>query len=154
MADYSGYTRTNYFKVTNEDALFKLIDECGSKDPRGIEIWTFQDEDGSKLYAFASESDLLGLPIVNDDNNRSEEDDCVHELDFDYDDFIRELQKLLPDGEAVLITNIGKEKLCYLHGDMHVVTNKQTVRKSLHSIGIETARTLLDNAKWDTKNEY
>ena len=149
MANYYGYTRTNYFKVTNEDEFFKLINECGSDDPRGIDVWTSKDKDGSKLYAFACESDLLGLSIINDDD-RIEEDDCC----YDYDEFIKELQKFLPDGEAVLITNIGKEKLCYLHGDIHIVTNKQTVLKSLRSIGIETARELLGNAEWDTKNEY
>ena len=152
MANYYGYTRTNYFKVTNENELLKLIDECASNDPKGIEVWRREDESGGKTYAFGCESDLLGLPISN--HEPGENDVCDSDTDHDYDAFIEELQKLLPDGEAVLITNIGKEKLCYLHGDMHVVTNKQTILKSLHSIGIEIARELLNDAEWDTKNEY
>lgn len=148
MANYYGYTRTNYFLVSNEDEFLKLINECGSDDPQGIEVWTHEEE-GVKRYAFGCESDLLGLPVF--DNNPDEEDEII---DYDYDEFIKELQKLLPDGEVVLITNIGRTKLCYLHGDIHVVTNKQTVLKTLHSIGIETARELLGNAEWDTKNEY
>ena len=148
MANYYGYTRTNYFKVDNEDTFLKLIDECGSDDSQGIEVWTHEEE-GIKRYAFGCESDLLGLPVSN--NAPGEEEEIV---DYDYDEFIKELQQLLPDGEVAIITNIGKMKLCYLHGDIHIITNKQTVLKSLHTIGIETARKLLGNAEWDTKNEY
>lgn len=142
MANYTGAMRTNYFRVTNEDELVQLIDECHTDDPKGVELWTCEDEDGTKRYAFACEGDLLGLACDEEPE------------DYDYDDFIAELQKLLPEGEAVVITSIGKQKLCYLHGDVHVVTKDKTIIKSLRSIGIDLARELLGDSKWDTKNEY
>ena len=143
MANSISRTRTNYFKVTSEDDFLKLIDDCATDDPQGIEVWTRDDEDGEKRYAFGCEGDFLGL-------RDGEDEDC----DYDYDGFVEELKKLLPDNEAAIITSICYEKLRFVSGDVFVVTNVMHDLVTLHSAGLSLARKLLKDPKWETKCEY
>lgn len=144
MANYYGCTRTNYFKVTDEDALVKLIEKCASDDPVGVSLWTNEAEDGTKLYGFGCYGDIEGI-------GDGEDEDFP---DYDYDAFVNELQALLPEGEAVIITHVGHEKLRYLGGNVTVITKDRVEYRYLARVGLDTAREMLDNPEWGTKNEY
>lgn len=148
MADSISRVRTNYFKVKNEDDLLKLISECATSGSDGtVHCWTRAGKDGEKTYAFGCEGNLLGFPY-------NDEEDGGDYNDYDYNGFIAKLQKLLPNGEAIIITKVVFEKLNYVHGGVHVITNTESAFKELCSIGNETARTLLNDEEWVTENEY
>ena len=39
MANYEGVTRTNYFKVTDEDAFVQLMERCVTDDIESVDVW-------------------------------------------------------------------------------------------------------------------
>ena len=142
MANYYGKTRTNYFRVTDEEALHNLIENrCAGREDN-LHLYSETDENGITYFKFYCESTIEGL--------RSDE----YEDEYSYDAFIDELQKLLPENEAVIITEIGNEKMRYLHGSVIVVTQKETKYRDLDSVGKALAKKLLGNLNWKTKNEY
>lgn len=144
MANYYGSTRTNYFKVTDENAFKELIGRCVS-DGEEVSVWTHECQDGTVLYGFGCYGDILGL---------SEDDGDDEDYDYNYDAFIGEIQKLLPEDEAAIITHVGQEKLRYLTGCVTVITKDKIEYNYLSKLGVEMARTMLGNPNWGTKNEY
>lgn len=144
MANYYGSTRTNYFKVTDGDAFVKLIEKCATDDPEGISVWTNEAKDGTTLYGFGCYGDIDGIDTGDDEDYP----------DYNYDEFIGELQKLLPEGEAVIITHVGQEKLRYLCGSVTVATKDKVEYRYLSKIGADLAKEMLGNPEWNTKNEY
>lgn len=143
MANYYGVTRTNYFKVTNEDAFVELMDRCKSDDFEGVSVWTNESEDGAKTYGFGCYGCFEGIKVGED-----EDAEC------DFSAFVSELQKLLPEGEAVIITHAGHEKLRYIGGGVTVITKDKVEYRYLSKIGLNLAKEMLDNPNWVTQNEY
>ena len=143
MANYYGKTRTNYFKVTDAEALCELSNiVCGDEDSVHLGIENAPGEE--KRYMLWCEGTILGIPDGDD------EEDC----DYNYDEFVRRLQKILPDGEAVIITEVGSEKMRYLVGEVVVITNEGVCKNNLNAIGKKIAREMLNNPHWETKNWY
>ncbi len=140
MANYYAKTRTNYFKVTDEEKLKNIISHtCGGED----DIHLYEEtENGKKIFMFWCESSIQGLA------KDGEYDDC------DYDGFLEALQRILPEGEAIIITEVGSEKLCCLSGDVVVITRYGINSDNLGSRGIKLARELLNDKNWSTKNAY
>lgn len=134
MSTYYGTTRTNYFKVTDETRFRELIGKCNCDDDEEMTVWVRALDDGTVTFAFACYGELTGIPDKDGDSS------C--------DNFIAELQKLLPDGEAVIITDAGHEKLHCVNGGVYVITNLDSRYVSLHDIGLSVARELLHNEKW------
>ena len=147
MSNYYGKTRTNYFSVTDENALRDII-SCvrGSEDT--VELHMEQAINGEKKFMFLCGSDILGFPET--DENGEVYEDC----DYSFDDFTAALQKILPENEAIIITEVGSEKMRYLSGYVTVITRNEIRHENLRNIGIRIARRLLNNDSWETKNEY
>lgn len=147
MSNYYGKVRTNYFSVTDENALRDIISRVrGSEDT--VELYMEQAINGEKKFMFLCESDILGFPET--DENGEVYEDC----DYSFDDFTAALQKILPENEAIIITEVGSEKMRYLLGCVTVVTRNEIKCENLRSLGINIARELLNDESWDTKNEY
>lgn len=147
MSNYYGKVRTNYFSVTDENALRDIISRVrGSEDT--VELYMEQESNGEKKFMFLCGSDILGFPET--DENGEVYEDC----DYSFDDFTAALQKILPENEAIIITEVGSEKMRYLSGYVTVITRNEIRHENLHNIGIRIARRLLNNENWDTKNEY
>ena len=107
MANYKSVGRTNYFRVTDEkrwEELFKYI--CTND---GKCDYSKKADDGTILHCFACEG---GLDYIEPDSYDSE-------LDY----FIEELQKILPDDEAMIYTEGGHKKHRYVTGLSLVVTS-------------------------------
>lgn len=142
MANYYGFTRTNYFAVKDEEAFRKAIASCRAAEDK---IQIFEDHvNGQKVFGFGCYSQLSGIPATED------EDDCETDVDAFYD----ALQQILEDGHAVIITEVGYEKLRYLVGDCTIITSKGIHFVSLRDTALSKARELLGNAKYDPKMEY
>lgn len=141
MANYYGFIRTNYFAVKDEEKFRRLIASCrgSEEDP---EVWE-KEVDGQMLFAFGCCSSLSGLP-------------CGDEEDYEYDldAFHRALQQVVADGHAIIITEIGYEKLRYLVGDCTIITAKEIAYTNLGDIGLAKARQLLKNPQYDPVMEY
>lgn len=142
MASYVSVARTNYFRVKDETAFMTLMSRVIAEDSVNV----FDNEDNGKKYAFTISG---GFDLRTSVDSGCEDPEDLLEADAFYD----ELQSLLPDGEAVIVTTIGSEKPRYLVGSVTVVTNQKICSKNLHNIGIAVAREMLNNPNWETKNE-
>lgn len=98
MANYDCASRTSYFKTTDEERLRVLV-----KDKIGAELFT--RDDGT--FAFGAYEEITSY--------WDEESGCDN-------DIFEELQKIIPDDEAVVIFQSGHENLRYVDGYVFIVT--------------------------------
>ena len=146
MANYVSAQRTNYFKVTDEEKYAELMSRVrGDEDI--LHLWT-EEKDGRIFHAFGCESSMSYYP-ENEDGTEAEDEAPV-----EWEEFCRELSKLLPAGEAVIILEVGKEKLRYLTGYAEIITKHGTEFVDLTRTAIEKARKCLGNDTWSTRIEY
>lgn len=124
MEDYRIVEKTNYFKV-NDVEKFKSLVDCIDE----IEL----SENAKGEFSIAGYIDIEGYYDVN-------EDDIL--------DIAPKLQKLLPDGEAVIFTCIKNRKLLSVKADARIITNKSDDIISFEDIVIKKAKERLkDNSK-------
>lgn len=139
MANYVGYTRTNYFRVNDEQKFVSILSKCYTCEGEELEEMAINTDEGRKV-GFYCEDSLLGYAENPEDT------------DYNLDAFYQDLQSLLPDDDAILITEVGKEKMRYLVGRITVLTKNNIQCKSLDSLGKEMARKTLGE-KWATINK-
>jgi hypothetical protein len=142
MANYCGRTRTNYFRVTDEEKFRQVMANvlCSDDD---LEIFEEDGESGKK-FGFCCCGVIQGTKQLLDD------EDCEE----DYDEFIRLLQEVVADDDAIIITEVGYEKLRYLVGRSEIITKTGFKVISLRDATLEAAKTLLGNPDYDTEVEY
>jgi len=129
MANYYGTVRTNYFKVTDEEKYKELFGRLSAED----EIHDFtKEEDGEVFHGFGSYS---CIDYVSED----EEDEDVGGID----GFVKELQKILPEGEVFVYEEIGNEKLRYLVGLVVVATKDDIRYNALTEVAKSLAKEML-----------
>ena len=139
MANYYGFTRTNYFAVKDEEKFRQVVASCqASKE--NPEVWE-EAVDGQTLFAFGCYGSLSGLP-------------CGDEEECDLGAFHSALQQVVADGHAIIITEVGYEKLRYLVGDCTVITSQEITYTNLSDIGLAKARQLLKNPQYNPVMEY
>lgn len=137
MANYNAWIRTNYFTVTDVEKYEAVIAACTAEDT--IEVIEEKQPDGSIKYGFLCSGCINGLP--DGDEN-------------DTDLFYAALQELLPKGEAIIVTEIGFEKMCYLIGKCTVITQNDIQYASIDNIALDIARTMLGNPGYTTQMDY
>lgn len=125
MSNYECASRTNYFSVTNEEAFESISGKLRSNDGCDVSVWT-KTVNGTKKYAFGTYGEIQydGTPIL------------------DSEEFLVEMQAILPDGEAVVIEEMGHEKLRYLSGVAYIITKHDNdcidfdtfIRKKVHDM--------------------
>ena len=148
MANYYGATRTNYFSVTDLEAFKRLISECMTTD--GLSLTFMSEEDKVGFYV---ESSLFGIPLESetDDQEDGSDEDCQGaSLDL----FHEKLQALVAPGDAIIITEVGREKMRYLVGDVTVITRSEVRYMNLRDSAIAMAQDMLGNPSFKTVNEY
>lgn len=105
MANWYGITRTNYFRVNDEEKYQALFNRLQSNEP----IHDFTRVDNGKIWhGFGSYDDIY---FLREDETHSD----------DFDKFLKEISKLLTLDSVFVITCIGNEKLRYLTGYCNVV---------------------------------
>jgi len=143
MADWSGSSRSNYFRVKDVEKFKKLCSLWGVDFIRDTEYTNGVETESPDLVGFTCES---GLPSY-----RSEaiSEDTGHE--FDFDGFLQELSELLVEDEVAVMVEAGAEKLRYITGFAIAINSRgEQVSVSLESI-YDLAKTLGKNI---TKAEY
>ena len=149
MSNYNGTTKSNYFKVNDEEKFRGIISRT-TTDNGEIEIFVKEEDDGTKLFGFGCYGIIGGITPVEGVKTDSEFSD----EDGDYDSFIRALQTVVADGDAVLIFEAGNEKLKSVEGYCAVVTAQKYVNLSLCDLGMKKAKEVLNNPDWDTQCNY
>ena len=141
MANYYGFTRTNYFAVKDEEKFRQVVASCQASE-ENPKVWE-EAVDGQTLFAFGCYGSLSGLP-------------CGDEEDYECDlgAFHSALQQVVADGHAIIITEVGYEKLRYLVGDCTVITSQEIAYTNLSDIGLAKARQLLKNPQYNPVMEY
>lgn len=129
MSTYYATSRTNYFRVTDEEKYQEIFSKLCSEEE--IEDFSVKREDGSIIHAFGSYSSV-DFTYEDDEGNMHGQ--------------IAELQKILPEGEAFIYLESGFEKLAYVNG-LYVIVTKDDVRTGdIHTDSTEKARKMLGDA--------
>lgn len=146
MSQYYGYTRTSYFHVIDEAAFRSLIAEVVTSEDAEIYIWKGKDDEGKDTFAFGCHSKIRGICQAG-----SEPDD---DNDPDYDCFIEKLQECLVDGDAVIITEVGHEKLNYLVAQAAIVGKHKWKFIDFHDVTVGAAAEVEPNWPEGARLDY
>lgn len=144
MANYMGYTRTNYFHVTDEDA-FELFTNHLIADEDEVKVFNSTDKDGNKTYGFYAYGPIHYVDETDADDWYDDIDDYL---------LIQEAQKIIAPDDALIITEIGHEKMRYFVGYSLVITKNGYQGINLANETLNVARELLNNPQFETQLDY
>ena len=138
MANFVSVVRTNYFHVSDPDRLAELAGQVYTDNGMGVKVFESEGK-----YAFGEYDGILGIQEPDGE-----------EGNISFFAFCEALQNILVDGDAIIITEIGYEKLRYLQGMVTVITKDKIDADDLSEVGVELARKLLGNPEWNTRSEH
>lgn len=142
MANYDSVVRTNYFHVKDEEKFKELMSQVYGDDD--IHIWTKKDNTGSTIFAFGCYGGIYGKKQgTYDETNEGE-----------YEAFLADLQKCVAEDDAIILIEVGNEKLRYLNGIGSIITHKEFSCVSLEEFAVMTACEMLKNDNWHTDMTY
>ena len=140
MANYCAVIRTNYFSVTDETRFREIMASCVG-DEEDTEV--FESEDGSDKFGFGCFGTISGIPEDTDDPDSA-----------DLGAFYDALQSVLAEGDAIIITEIGYEKLRYLIGVCTVITKRDIRYIDVRQKAVELAMEMLGDNGFTTQMDY
>ena len=141
MANYYGKIRTNYFKVTDENKFKEIIGFLRGED----EVVYHEHYKEKGKFMFYCDGSLTGY--VEDEDDDDSYDDA-------WDEMVRKLQTILPEGEAIILTEIGNEKMRYFTAYASIITANKTGWADLTTLAMEEAGRLLGDSDYQTQMEY
>lgn len=146
MSEYICTVRSNYFHVKDPASFRDFMGRVyGSEDK--IFLWQEQDEEGKPVFGFGTHGTIAGLK-----NAEADDDDLLDESA--YDEFIRGLQEHVSEGDAVILMEVGHEKLCYVTGAATILTSGGQEYLSLAEMASNQAAEMLGNPDWSTQCDY
>lgn len=146
MANYCCVYRTNYFKVKDNGKFKEFMTHVYAED---LEVFNKKDENGNELYGFGGYGGISGYF-----NNENEYEDSDEAWDNAYDNFIDGLAKQVAEDDAILLFEVGNEKLRYVVGSVVVITSKAYEYRDITNVGVEIAKQMLNNPNYDTQCSY
>lgn len=149
MANYYGVSRTNYFRVTDEQKYQELFSRLCGEDK--IDDFTKTLEDGTLCHGFGSYCSIDYMKPIQVEAEDPE--DSYEDYECDFDAFCHELQKILPEDEAFIYLESGYEKLRYVVGYYIVVTAKEIRSSGIEEMAIAAASDMLGK-DFKTKVNY
>lgn len=143
MKDAIVQTRSNFFAVNDEEEfLFLLGTIVFDGEEPNLE---FKEIDGVTKYRISGIGNQIG--VVSDD--WPDGDDCEDEPDFDL--FLSTLQRLLADGEAVILVDYVDDSYSYMVGNAIVITKEKIFAEDgIDDILVAYAREKLRDPNWTT----
>lgn len=142
MANYYGITRTNYFAVTDPEQLKAFIEKVVGAESE-VELFD-RDFDGITKYGFGCYSTIFGYETTDEDG----------EPDYDYDAFVHDLQGILVPGEAIVITEVGNEKLRYLYAASQIITKECVGTVDIYNAVCEKLCEIVGDNSFQTTFDY
>ena len=144
MANYCGFTRTNYFRVTDAARLKAIVDHTVLGEDR-LSLFTKQ-AGNETYYGFGGYDSISGLyPNWDSSEQPSDYEDDMDDEDASFELFEAELQKIIAPGDAIIITEVGYEKLRYLVAYSCVITRNSVECVDLRECSVDKAQELLQN---------
>ena len=141
MANYYGKIRTNYFKVTDENKFIENIGCLTGED----DVVCYEHYEDKGKFMFCCDGSLTGY--VEDKSDEDAYDDA-------WDEMVRKLQTVLPEGEAIILMEIGSEKMRYFTAYASIITANKTGWADLTILAMEEAGRLLGDSDYQTQMEY
>lgn len=152
MANYYGYTRTNHFSVTDPEKLKDIVDRIRWSEGDSP---FFSEENGK--YCFGAYDTIIGLSIKKDRAAQAvdAEDDAYDEdEERDVDKVYDALQEIVAADDAIIITEVGYEKLRYLTAYSIIITKNDIASVDLGETAVQRAADILGNPNYQTLMEY
>lgn len=146
MATYECAIRTNYFRVTDEDAFRNLMSRVYG-NTESVAVFEKTDASNVKRFGFGCYGGISGLK-----NSADEDDDECDESS--YEQFIDQLQVLLPEDEAVILQESGHEKLNYIIGGATIITKNKIKALDITFLAKQAAASILNIQNWTTQLQY
>ncbi len=134
MANYECCVRTNYFRVTDEERYNELFSNL-----LGMDLEDFTKEEEGIVYHGFGAYDSISYECDNDD--------------YDFDVFLTELQKILPEDECFIYFESGHEKMRYVTGFTLVCTHTSISKMDIVNWAKQEARRLI-SPEYETQTEY
>lgn len=150
MANYYGNTRTNYFHVKNPDAFRDFMKTVGASEDN-VHLWEETDRNGEPIFAFGCYGTILGVATDGTDGVEDYGDDGEY---YDFEEFVFQLSEHVAPNDAVIVIEVGNEKLRYLVGSALIVTDDQYEFLDLNTMAAECAAQMLGNSDWKTRMDY
>ena len=141
MANYYSKSRTNYFTVTDIEKFADIIKHLSGDGE--IDFSEHYTDKGK--FMFYCDGVLNGYMTDPDDDDSIDEATGM---------MVEELQKILPDGEAIILTEVGSEKMRYILCRATIITNKEVRYVNLNDEAVATAREMLGNPNYTTEMDY
>ena len=88
------------------------------------------------VYEAIEKYDENEICVCKDESDVILDDDCMLE-------FYQELQKILPDQEAMILMEVGNEKLRYVVGLATIVTNKEIRFMNMEDMALKTVKSMI-----------
>lgn len=88
------------------------------------------------VYEAIEKYDENEIHVCKNESDVILDDDCMLE-------FYQELQKILPDQEAMILMEVGNEKLRYVVGLVTIVTNKEIRFVNMEDVALKTAKSMI-----------
>lgn len=142
MADFIGCARTNYFKVKDMDAFKAILSRIVSEE----KIELFVNDTNPELVGFGCSAPIYGI--------LPQGCECEEDADTNMDDLVAELQNVVSDDDAIIITEVEREKLNYVAGGAYIITSKGSRYCNIQNIAIQTAQEMLGHPMWETECNY
>lgn len=141
MANYYCAIRTNYFQVKDPKQFRQFMSHtCGVNS--SMQLWERKNANGQTVFGFGAD---FGISCLQD------------ALDIDEagcNAFICGLQQHVQEEDAVIILEIGQEKLCYLVGSAMIITCNGHEYLDISDLAQARAATMLNNPGWQTQLDY
>lgn len=145
-------TRTNYFRVNDEEAYQKLFRNLFAGNAPIEDFSYFDTSRGIMRHSFGA-YDNIEYDEHYAENPENEEDPSFDD-DFSIEGFINRLIPLLPEGEVFVLTAAGNEKLTHVYGEMYIATNGGYEYIDLSSLAQTTARKMLHDNNFRLSQTY
>lgn len=143
MANYCCTVRTNYFHVKDEDKFRDLMSRVyGCEDE--IQLWERKDRNGKTTFGFGVYGGIAGLRSADDED----EDDNA------YDEFLDGLRECVADNDAIIIMEVGNEKMRYVVGAAEIITSKKCEYIELSELAAQKAEEMIGVTDWTTQLCY
>jgi hypothetical protein len=159
MANSIGATRTNYFRVIDEERFNEIIDSVVASEDV-VESWS-KTENGETYFAFGTIDDIVGFEECSYEycfnHERTEEFDesqCEGYYDYNYDAFLEALQKVVHPDDAIIIVSSGYEKLRHVYSYATIITQNEVKHTNIWDNAINNAKEMLKNSEYDSEISY
>lgn len=125
-------------KPEHEKPAVFFEETCVNGEWLWVPIQNPDPETIGKMYVCDAieKEDEYEIHTCNEESDVILDDDCMLE-------FYQELQKILPDQEAMILMEVGNEKLRYVVGLATIVTNKEIRFVNMEDVALKTVKSMI-----------